>query len=97
MDGCGDDLEAAELVAGQESSYFTKIICKKIGGTLSGVTKKISLDGIAQHFELVIEFFNRFPYLARGFFLLSGQMTIDSGSFAHFANVTERNILFKYT
>ena len=94
MDGCGDDQEAAVFVAGHHSSYFTKIIYKKkSGGTLSGVRK----NGIAQHFELVIEIFNRFPYLARGFFLLSGQMTIDSGSFAHFANVTERNILFKYT
>ena len=59
--------------------------------------EKNRLDGIAQHFQLVIIFFNRFSYLTRGFFLLSGQLTIDSGSFAHFANVTERNILFKYT
>ena len=59
--------------------------------------EKNRLDGIAQHFQLVIIFFNRFSYLARGFFLLSGQLTIDSGSFAHFANVTERNIVLKYT
>ena len=71
MDGCGDDLEAAQLVAGHESSYFTKIICKiKFGGR-----KKISLDGKAQHLELVIGFFNRFPYLARGLFVLSAQLT----------------------
>ena len=113
MDGCGDDLEAAELVAGHESSYFTKIICKKnwrspvllfyednlqkkLEVPFQGLEKN-RLDGIAQHFQLVIIFFNRFSYLARGFFLLSGQMTIDSGSFAHFANVTERNIMLKYT
>ena len=56
MDGCGGDLEAAELVAGRESSYFTKIICKIIWRYHFRDLKKNRLDGIAQHFELVIIF-----------------------------------------